>query len=82
MPALPQMVSEGRGLGRGASAPRVAGREEAARPEAPDFGGGPGLDFADALDDYFFRQSRLAPMGGTGFDPRLSPAWAGLKLPV
>lgn len=41
-----------------------------------------GPAFSDALDDYFFRQSRLAPTGGTGFDPRLSPLWAGLKLPV
>ncbi|MGE4481993.1 hypothetical protein [Acidocella sp.] len=39
------------------------------------------MDMAEALDDYFFRQSRLAPMGGTAFDPRLSPLWAGMKLP-
>ena len=52
--------------------------------DAPAGGAGrvQGGDFADALDDYFFRQSRLAPMGGTAFDPRLSPLWAGLKLPV
>ncbi len=34
-----------------------------------------------ALNDYFFRQSRLPPSGTTAFDPRLTPAWAGLKLP-
>jgi hypothetical protein len=38
-------------------------------------------DFARALDDYFFRQSRLATAGGAAFNPYLSPAWAGLKLP-
>ena len=41
-----------------------------------------GADFDDALEEYFFRQSRLAPSGGTAFDPRLSPLWAGLKLPA
>jgi hypothetical protein len=46
---------------------------------ADDFG--PGADFGDALEEYFFRQSRLAPSGGAAFDPRLSPLWAGLKLP-
>lgn len=34
-----------------------------------------------ALDDYFFRQTRLPPIGATAFDQRLTPAWAGLKLP-
>ena len=38
-------------------------------------------DFGDALEEYFFRQSRMAPSGGAAFDPRLSPLWAGLKLP-
>lgn len=38
--------------------------------------------FDDALEGYFFRQSRLAPSGGAAFNPRLSPLWAGLKLPV
>ena len=34
------------------------------------------------LSDFFDRQSRLPPSGATGFDPRLSPAWPGLKLPA
>ncbi len=34
-----------------------------------------------ALDEYFFRQSRLPPNGGAGFNPLLSPVWAGLKIP-
>lgn len=34
-----------------------------------------------AIDDYLARQSRLPPSGMTGFDPRLSPAWAGLQIP-
>ncbi|MBU6448064.1 MAG: hypothetical protein KGQ26_00410 [Rhodospirillales bacterium] len=38
-------------------------------------------DFGDAIEEYFFRQSRLAPSGGAAFDPRQSPLWAGLKLP-
>jgi hypothetical protein len=33
------------------------------------------------LKDYFFRQSRLPPAGITAFDPRLTPVWAGLKIP-
>ncbi|MBB5373655.1 hypothetical protein [Acidocella aromatica] len=40
-----------------------------------------GTDLAQALRTYFFRQSRLPPAGGTGFDPRLTPAWAGVKIP-
>jgi hypothetical protein len=34
-----------------------------------------------ALEDYFFRQSRLPPVGGAAFNPLLSPVWAGLKIP-
>jgi len=78
-----QRAGEGRALRRGPSASRDAARGETAGFEvaAIDADPMPGLDFADALDDYFFRQSRLAPTGGTAFDPRLSPLWAGLKLP-
>jgi hypothetical protein len=39
-------------------------------------------DFEHALDNYFSRQARLPPSGVTSFDPRLTPAWAGVKLPV
>lgn len=39
------------------------------------------FDFERALDDYFFQQSRLAPAGSAGFNPRLTPQWAGLKIP-
>jgi hypothetical protein len=35
-----------------------------------------------ALDEYFALQARLPPSGATAFDPRLTPAWAGVKLPV
>jgi len=45
----------------------------------------PGLlapaDIGRALEDYIFRQSRLPPAGGAGFNPLLSPVWAGLKVP-
>jgi hypothetical protein len=34
-----------------------------------------------ALDGYFFRLSRMPPAGGAGFNPLLSPVWAGLKIP-
>jgi hypothetical protein len=33
-----------------------------------------------ALRDYFNAQARLPPSGATGFDPRLTPAWAGQKF--
>jgi hypothetical protein len=39
------------------------------------------FDMERALDDYFFRKSRLPPAGGAGFNPLLSPVWAGLKIP-
>ncbi len=35
-----------------------------------------------ALDEYFMRQARLPPSGVTAFDPRLTPAWAGVKIPM
>jgi hypothetical protein len=35
-------------------------------------------NFSDALGEFFFRQARLPPSGGSAFDPRLTPAWAGL----
>jgi|GEM_PF-2619051 hypothetical protein len=34
------------------------------------------------LDEYFMRQARLPPSGATAFDPRVTPAWAGLKIPM
>jgi hypothetical protein len=34
-----------------------------------------------ALMELLDRQGRLPPSGATGFDPRLTPAWAGQKLP-
>lgn len=39
-------------------------------------------NFEDMLDAYFLRQSRLPPAGGTGVNPKLSPLWAGLKIPM
>jgi|GEM_PF-4607005 hypothetical protein len=39
------------------------------------------FDIGQALEEYFFEQSRMPPAGTTAFDPRLTPAWAGLKLP-
>jgi hypothetical protein len=44
-------------------------------------GGLPPHALEQALNDYFFRQSRLPPNGGAAFNPYLSPLWAGLKLP-
>jgi hypothetical protein len=35
-----------------------------------------------AMENYFFRQSRLPPSGATAFDSGVTPAWAGLKIPV
>jgi hypothetical protein len=32
------------------------------------------------LDNYFLRQARLPPVGGSGFDPRVTPAWPGVKI--
>ena len=38
-------------------------------------------ELEQALRDFFFQQSRLPPSGATAFDPRLTPEWAGVKLP-
>ncbi len=39
------------------------------------------VELARDLENLLARQARLPPRGMTGFDPRLTPAWAGLKLP-
>ncbi|MCB5945719.1 hypothetical protein, partial [Acidocella sp. KAb 2-4] len=64
------------------------GAAPAVMPAAPMAGGGSRpepvvdeRDLAQALRAYFFRQSRLPPAGAAGFDPRLTPAWAGIKIP-
>lgn len=66
--------------GRGAG-PDAAASEPPAPVMARPAAGVAGEDLAQALRAYFFRQSRLPPAGGTGFDPRLTPAWAGVKIP-
>lgn len=38
--------------------------------------------FRQKLRKFFDQEARLPPSGATGFDPRLSPAWPGLKLPA
>jgi hypothetical protein len=35
-----------------------------------------------ALAELLDQQGRLPPSGATGFDTRLTPAWAGQKLPA
>ena len=52
----------------------VAGAEPALAAVAP-------ADIERVVEDYFFRQSRLPPAGAAGFNPLLSPVWAGLKIP-
>lgn len=72
--------------------PGAVDRLTAARQRGADSGGTLGVDrsasdpvrtaqFKQALDDFFFRQSRLPPTGCAAFDTRLSPIWAGVKLP-
>jgi hypothetical protein len=40
------------------------------------------VNISRTMNDYFAHQARLPPSGAMAFDPRLTPAWAGLKLPV
>jgi len=40
-----------------------------------------GVAVKQAIEDHFALAARLPPAGMTGFDPRLSPAWAGMQLP-
>ncbi|MGO9816544.1 MAG: hypothetical protein ACLPJJ_10220 [Acidocella sp.] len=67
-------------VGRGVE-PGAGSSEKLNPPVARPAGRAEGEDLAQALRAYFFRQSRLPPAGGTGFDPRLTPAWAGVKIP-
>ena len=82
------------GLHRGNSVHEAVSVAEAAsthhgEAESQEFGTGAvqplaGMASADidrAVESYFFRQSRLPPTGGAGFNPLLSPVWAGLKIP-
>jgi len=38
--------------------------------------------FGRMFEDYMALQARLPPAGGAAFDPRLTPSWAGVKLPL
>ncbi|MBU6419052.1 MAG: hypothetical protein KGQ79_04915 [Proteobacteria bacterium] len=78
-----ELPFEGAAIGVGQSSMARDMDSIRSRVEPPALGGSyaSGMDFGDALEEYFFRQSRLAPSGGAAFDPRLSPLWAGLKLP-
>jgi len=38
------------------------------------------FDFDGAMDDYFFRVSRMPLSGTPAFDPRLTPIWPGMKI--
>lgn len=40
-----------------------------------------GAAMKQAIEEHFALAARLPPAGITGFDPRLSPAWAGMQLP-
>jgi hypothetical protein len=42
----------------------------------------PPVNLSRAMGDYFAHQARLPPSGAMAFDPRLTPAWTGLKIPV
>jgi hypothetical protein len=60
-----------------------ANAEASPGPRRPDFVTGNAVDrrqFGQALTEYFDQQTRLPPSGTTGFDPRLTPAWAGQTM--
>lgn len=61
--------------------PAFAGEQEFAAGPASAPAGAMPFDIEQALEAYLFRQSRLPPSSGAGFNPLLSPVWAGLKLP-
>jgi hypothetical protein len=64
-----------RRAGGGASAPETADPAvEGTAPARP-------ADMDAALRDYFYRMSRMPPSAATGFDPLVSPAWAGRAMP-
>jgi hypothetical protein len=67
--------------GNGRADIREAGDEQFTAAAAPAPPVVTPADIERALESYFFRQSRLPPTGGAGFNPMLSPVWAGLKIP-
>jgi len=66
-------------------APRTVGREATgsavAGPHVARSKAAEQQDVARAIQAYLEGQARLPPASGAGFDPRLTPAWAGLQLP-
>jgi hypothetical protein len=85
---LPPETSIGAGLARPSGAARevpgngarlggVSG-SETGMPVGQADGGGLGA----ALARHFWREARLPPATGSAFDPSLTPAWAGVKLPL
>jgi len=84
-PVAPVPAGTPRATGAGRVPMRTAGRDGTAGAEAPaaarDSTVARQRDVAQALEGYFERQARLPPSSGAGFDPRLSPAWAGLQIP-
>ncbi len=65
-----QILSEHAGLSVGKT-------KEISRPGPPTKN-----DVAALVREFLDRQARLPPSGATMFDPRLSPAWPGLKMPL
>jgi hypothetical protein len=78
---------ESYGVSRGGNAEsgenRIVSKDSVSR-SADSLTNHPQMDqwqFREMLSRELDDQARLPPSGGTGFDPRLSPAWPGMKLP-
>ncbi len=62
---------------------RLVGATQAASaaPESAQSKAARHYDVAQAVQAFFDRQTRLPPASGAGFDPRVSPIWAGVQMP-
>lgn len=52
------------------------------RTKSNEQAGNSAMPFKQMIKEYYSSEVRLAPSGATGFDARVTPAWAGLKLPA
>lgn len=62
------------------AAQQAAGAAERTGVRSSDPSGAEASALDRSIGAYFMRQARLPPNGGSGFDPRVTPAWPGVKI--
>jgi hypothetical protein len=90
LPSIAPIGSAGRAVNAASEQASTRGLNADVQPppdahQLPQFSATANIDprqLSRALRELLDNQGRLPPSGATAFDPRLTPAWAGLKLPA